>query len=70
MTVAQMRSLQDPLGLIPAAGEEAQGVAKKVEAPAKADGDAIETFFARCREVRRKHDDILNPVTPESEQSE
>ena len=32
------------------------------------DGDAIETFFARCRDVRRKHDDILNPVTRESEQ--
>ena len=35
---------------------------------AEADGDAIETFFARCREVRRKHDDILNPVTRETEQ--
>ena len=35
---------------------------------AAADGDAIETFFARCRDVRRKHDDILNPVTRESEQ--
>ena len=37
---------------------------------AEADSDAIETFFARCREVRRKHDDILNPVTPESEQTD
>ena len=37
---------------------------------AEADGDAIETFFARCREVRRKHDDILNPLTPESEQTD
>jgi len=37
---------------------------------ADADGDAIETFFARCRELRRKHDDILNPLTPESEQTD
>jgi len=37
---------------------------------AEADSEAIETFFARCREVRRKHDDILNPVTPESEQTD
>ena len=36
---------------------------------AEADGDAIETFFARCREVRREHDDILNPLTPKSEQT-
>ena len=37
---------------------------------AQADGDAIETFFARCRAVRRQHDDILNPLTPESEQAD
>ena len=37
---------------------------------ADADGDAIETFFARCRAVRRQHDDILNPLTPESEQAD
>lgn len=37
---------------------------------AEADGDAIETFFARCREVRRKHDDILNPLNPQSEQTD
>mgnify|MGYP002845389828 FL=1 len=37
---------------------------------AEADGDAIKTFFARCREVRRKHDDILNPLTPETEQTD
>jgi prephenate dehydrogenase len=37
---------------------------------ADADSDAIETFFARCRAVRRKHDDILNPLTPESEQTD
>ena len=36
---------------------------------AETDGDAIETFFARCREVRRKHDDILNPLTSESERT-
>ena len=35
---------------------------------AEADGDAIETFFARSRDVRRKHDDVLNPVTRETEQ--
>ena len=37
---------------------------------AEADGDAIETFFARCRAVRRQHDDILNPLTPGSEQTD
>ena len=37
---------------------------------AEADGDEIETFFARCKEVRRKHDDILNPFTPESEKAD
>jgi len=37
---------------------------------AEADGDAIETFFARCRAVRRQHDDILNPLTPEPEQTD
>ena len=36
---------------------------------AETDGDAIETLFARCREVRRKHDDILNPLTSESERT-
>ena len=36
---------------------------------AEADGNAIETFFSRCRAVRRQHDDILNPLTPESEQT-
>ena len=37
---------------------------------AETDGDAIETFFARCRAVRRQHDDILNPLTPGSEQTD
>jgi len=37
---------------------------------AEADGDAIETFFARCRAVRRQHDDFLNLLTPESEQTD
>ena len=37
---------------------------------AEADGDAIETFFARCRAVRRQHDDILNLLTLESEQTD
>lgn len=34
------------------------------------DGEAMEQFFARCREVRRDHDRILNPLTTSVEASD
>ena len=37
---------------------------------ADAKGDALEAFFARCREMRRAHDDILNPLPRQSEQAD
>ena len=37
---------------------------------ADAKGDALEAFFARCREMRRAHDDILNPLPRQSERAD
>lgn len=34
------------------------------------DGEAMEQFFARCRQVRRDHDRILNPLTASVEASD
>ena len=34
-----------------------------------ADGDAMEHFFARCRQLRRDHDEILNPLISADEVS-
>jgi len=31
------------------------------------DGDAMEQYFLRCRQVRRAHDSILNPLMPSGE---
>jgi cyclohexadieny/prephenate dehydrogenase len=31
------------------------------------DGDAMEQYFLRCRQVRRAHDSILNPLMPSDE---
>jgi prephenate dehydrogenase len=37
---------------------------------ADAKGDALEAFFTRCREMRRAHDDILNPLPRQSERAD
>ena len=36
---------------------------------AEADGEAIESFFARCREVRLEHNEILNRLSSGSDQT-
>ena len=34
---------------------------------AEADADAMQQLFDRCRDIRRSHDDVLNPLLKRSE---
>ena len=55
------------LGAMDAMAEEHQQLRALI---ADAKGDALEAFFARCRDRRRAHDDILNPLPRPSEQTD
>jgi prephenate dehydrogenase len=55
------------LGAMDALAEEHQQLRALID---DANGDALKKFFARCRQVRRAHDDILNPLPYQSEQTD